>query len=395
MPGVELGWTKTDAATICQARTDGAVAQLRAHPRRRAGRASSGPTSCSPGPSSRCARRAAALYAGQRRARRPRRPARPRCGGAATCCASTAATATSRRGSSAGLDATEIGLLTELYWGLPLRTYSRTRAWTDEQFDAATERLESRGLIADGAFTDAGRDAARGRSRCDTDVQMRAGARRPRRRRRRAVRHPRPVGRGDPRRQGLPGLRAPRPRRRLAAADDGTDRPDAAWRQPRRVNTGWRAVACCSMEHVAGRAELAAATRPCCSPSPGGTTPATPRRRRVRTLVERWGATAVAEIDPEPFTDFATIRPHVRHQRRPRARSCGRRSGCGRRRCPAATCCSCSGPSRRCAGGCSASSSSASPSSSARRWRSASAPCSPTCRTPARCRSSARPATPS
>ena len=29
---------------------------------------------------------------------------------------------------SAGFDATEIGLLTELYWGLPLRSYSRTRA---------------------------------------------------------------------------------------------------------------------------------------------------------------------------------------------------------------------------------------------------------------------------
>jgi proteasome assembly chaperone (PAC2) family protein len=32
----------------------------------------------------------------------------------------------------------------------------------------------------------------------------------------------------------------------------------------------------------------------------------------LRTLIERWDATAVAEIDPEPFTDFATIRPHVR-----------------------------------------------------------------------------------
>jgi hypothetical protein len=32
----------------------------------------------------------------------------------------------------------------------------------------------------------------------------------------------------------------------------------------------------------------------------------------VRALVERWSATAIAEIDPEPFTDFATIRPHVR-----------------------------------------------------------------------------------
>ncbi len=32
----------------------------------------------------------------------------------------------------------------------------------------------------------------------------------------------------------------------------------------------------------------------------------------VRAMVERWNATAIAEIDPEPFTDFATIRPHVR-----------------------------------------------------------------------------------
>ncbi len=32
----------------------------------------------------------------------------------------------------------------------------------------------------------------------------------------------------------------------------------------------------------------------------------------LRTLVEVSGATALAEIDPEPFTDFATIRPHVR-----------------------------------------------------------------------------------
>lgn len=32
----------------------------------------------------------------------------------------------------------------------------------------------------------------------------------------------------------------------------------------------------------------------------------------VRTLIEQWDAAALAEIDPEPFTDFATIRPHVR-----------------------------------------------------------------------------------
>jgi proteasome assembly chaperone (PAC2) family protein len=32
----------------------------------------------------------------------------------------------------------------------------------------------------------------------------------------------------------------------------------------------------------------------------------------LRTLIETSGATALAEIDPEAFTDFATVRPHVR-----------------------------------------------------------------------------------
>ncbi len=57
----------------------------------------------------------------------------------------------------AGLDAVEIGLLTELFWGLPMRTYARTRGWSDEDFDAGTQRLTERGLIADGSFTEQGR----------------------------------------------------------------------------------------------------------------------------------------------------------------------------------------------------------------------------------------------
>lgn len=32
----------------------------------------------------------------------------------------------------------------------------------------------------------------------------------------------------------------------------------------------------------------------------------------VRTMIEAWGARALAEIDPEVFTDFATVRPQVR-----------------------------------------------------------------------------------
>ena len=52
---------------------------------------------------------------------------------------------------AAGHDAAEIGLLTELYWGMPTRTYVRTRAWTDAQLDAAEARLTDAGLMQDGA----------------------------------------------------------------------------------------------------------------------------------------------------------------------------------------------------------------------------------------------------
>jgi hypothetical protein len=58
---------------------------------------------------------------------------------------------------TSGFNATEIGLLTEAYWGLPLRTYIRSRSWSDEDLDAAEARLVSRGLLADGKLTDAGR----------------------------------------------------------------------------------------------------------------------------------------------------------------------------------------------------------------------------------------------
>jgi hypothetical protein len=72
----------------------------------------------------------------------------------------------------AGFDATEIGLLTEAYWGLPPRSYARTRAWSDADFDAASERLRSRGLLeADGSMTPAGVDA-REAVEVSTDAQM-------------------------------------------------------------------------------------------------------------------------------------------------------------------------------------------------------------------------------
>jgi hypothetical protein len=73
----------------------------------------------------------------------------------------------------AGLEAVEIGLLTELSWGLPLRSYTRTRAWTDDDFDRAEDRLRSAGLITDdGSFTPDGR-TFRERIEAATDAQMR------------------------------------------------------------------------------------------------------------------------------------------------------------------------------------------------------------------------------
>jgi hypothetical protein len=73
---------------------------------------------------------------------------------------------------SAGFDATEIGLMTELYWGLPMRTYIRSRAWSDSDLDAAEQRLTERGLVADGAMTEAGREA-REAVEVATDLQCR------------------------------------------------------------------------------------------------------------------------------------------------------------------------------------------------------------------------------
>jgi hypothetical protein len=155
VPLVSYGWTLTDAATICEARTVGAVGQLarilgaepdglaRANdllaravePLRPEGRP---------------------LYAGLASRGLPGEPLadawrrtdmlREYRGDAHACAWTTA-----------GLDATEIGLLTELYWGLPLRTYIRTRSWSDDELDAAEARLVERGLVADGGFTPEGR----------------------------------------------------------------------------------------------------------------------------------------------------------------------------------------------------------------------------------------------
>ena len=157
VPSVAMGWGLTDAATICASRTEGAVGQLT----RVLGPAPDGLA------------RADELLA---RAVEPLRPeGRPLYAGLASLGLPGEPLADAWRRAdmlreyrgdahtaawtSAGFDATEIGLLTELFWGLPLRTYIRTRAWSDDQLDAAEARLVSRGLVADGAFTESGRAA--------------------------------------------------------------------------------------------------------------------------------------------------------------------------------------------------------------------------------------------
>jgi hypothetical protein len=156
VPAVTRGWTLTDATTICRARTDGAVAQLsRILGERPPGleRATELLLRANDGlrPEGR------PLYAGLLALGLPGDPIGDmwRLGDRLR----------EYRGDShiaawvsAGFDATEIGLLTELYWGLPLRTYVRSRAWSDGDLDAAEERLVARGLMADGAFTDEGRE---------------------------------------------------------------------------------------------------------------------------------------------------------------------------------------------------------------------------------------------
>jgi hypothetical protein len=171
VPAVAFGWTLTTASTICSARTTGAVAQLArilGDEPEGAARADELLARAEDGlrPEGR------PLYAGQRSLPLPgsplgdvwRRSDRLReYRGDAHTAAWTAA----------GFDATEIGLLTELYWGLPMGSYIRTRAWSDQHLDDAKERLRGRGLLDGDEFTDAGRAAREAVERA-TDHQCRA-----------------------------------------------------------------------------------------------------------------------------------------------------------------------------------------------------------------------------
>jgi hypothetical protein len=70
---------------------------------------------------------------------------------------------------AADLDATEVGLLTDPWRGQPLKSWVRTRGWTDDELDAACDRLRSRGFLEGDDLTSAGR-ALRDDIEAATDV---------------------------------------------------------------------------------------------------------------------------------------------------------------------------------------------------------------------------------
>jgi hypothetical protein len=68
------------------------------------------------------------------------------------------------------LDACEIGLLTDPWRGAPLKSWVRSRGWSEEELDAGCERLRSRGFLDGDELTDAGR-ALREEIESATDAQ--------------------------------------------------------------------------------------------------------------------------------------------------------------------------------------------------------------------------------
>jgi helix-turn-helix protein len=156
VPAVTFGWSITDAATIERARTEGAIAQLT----RILGPAPEGVERVRDvldraSGSQRVAGKP--LYAGVLAQEVPSSPL-----GAAWRYADRLreyrGDAHTAAWTSAGFDAVEIGLLTELYWGLPLKTYIRSRGWSEAELDDGIRRLEYRGLLRDGSFTQRGRE---------------------------------------------------------------------------------------------------------------------------------------------------------------------------------------------------------------------------------------------
>jgi hypothetical protein len=167
---VDYGWTLTDARTICAARDHGAIGQLHRvlgespHGAARA-RALLSHATDALRPEGR------ALYAGLRSLEMPGSLVGDvwRLGDMLREYRGDSHTAAWISG---GFTACEIGLLSELFWGMTIKTYSRSRGWSEADYEEAIERLATDGYITrEGALTTQGR-ASREHVEKLTDVQM-------------------------------------------------------------------------------------------------------------------------------------------------------------------------------------------------------------------------------
>lgn len=71
---------------------------------------------------------------------------------------------------AAGVGPVQMNILTELWLGMPLLSYTASRGWPEPAMQSAVAALEARGWLADGALTDSGR-AARVAIEAATDAQ--------------------------------------------------------------------------------------------------------------------------------------------------------------------------------------------------------------------------------
>ena len=178
VPSVRLAWTRTDAVTIREARADGAVGQLR----RLLGEHPDG------------VERALELL--QPAAAALSINGRPLAAGVAALDVPEDPLAAvwhvgdflrEYRGDchnaawvASGLSATDIGMLTELSWGMPARSYSRTRGWTDDEFDRSEHHLRDLGYLdGQGSDTHLSQQGRHAREQIEvaTDEQMRRALR--------------------------------------------------------------------------------------------------------------------------------------------------------------------------------------------------------------------------
>ncbi len=169
VPAIAAGWTKTDAHTIAVARATGAAAQLE----RILGPATTGVGEiteqlefAAQGLALACRPLAAGV-----RALGPVGDGWARLFWIGDLLREYRGDSHNAAWAAAGLDGTEVSLLSDPYRGLPLRSYSRTRGWSHTDLDIAHAGLVARGWFDDDGITEAGRIAREAIEQA-TDLQM-------------------------------------------------------------------------------------------------------------------------------------------------------------------------------------------------------------------------------